>query len=121
RDLHFVRDGRLLAVCLGQAIRLHDVREHKARDVLLGDISEPSEAAFSDDGSILVIVTRSVVTFYNVDDPLRELAKWSVPQDYRELDACFREEQHWISPKPNFGIEIAVSKDAKMAALSFRD
>jgi WD40 repeat protein len=121
RDLHFVRDGRLLAVCFGQTIRLHDVREHKARDVLLGDIPEPSGAAFSDDGSILVIVTRSVVAFYNVDDPLRELAKWSVPQNNFGLDAYFRQEQRWTSPKPNFGIEIAVSKDAKMAALSFRD
>jgi WD40 repeat protein len=121
RDLHFARDGRLLAVCLGQTILFHDVREHKARDVLLGDISEPSGAAFSDDGSILVIVTRSVVAFYSVDDPLRELTKWSVPQDNLGLDAYFRQEQHWTSPEPNFGIEIAVSKDAKMAALSFRD
>jgi WD40 repeat protein len=122
RDLNFVRDGRVLAVCLGQSLLLHDVRKHKTREVVLGEISEPSGAAFSDDGSILVIVTPSVVAFYNVDDPLRELAKWTVPQDNLGLHAYFRQEQHsGASPKPNFGIEIAVSKDAKMAALSFRD
>jgi WD40 repeat protein len=121
RDIHFMRNGRVLAVCLGQTILLHDVGEHKTRDVLLGDISEPSGAAFSDDGSILVIVTRSVVAFYHVDDPLRELARWSVPHDNHGLDAYFRQEQRWGSPKSNLGIEIAVSKNARMAALSFRD
>lgn len=121
RDIHFVRNGRVLAVCLGQRLLLHDMSEHKTRDILLGDIAEPSGAALSDDGSILVIVTRSVVVFYNVDDPLRELAKWSVPHDNLGLDAYFRQEQRWGSSKPNLGIEIAVSKDASMAALSFRD
>lgn len=120
RDVNFVGDGDVLAVCLGRILLLHDLKKHKARNVVLGGIYEPSSAAFSDDGGILVIVTRFMVTFYTVD-PLRELATWGVPQDNVGLNAYICQEQHSGSQKPNFGIEIAVSKDAKMAALSFRD
>ncbi|SPO06799.1 uncharacterized protein DNG_09493 [Cephalotrichum gorgonifer] len=120
RDVNFTRDGRTLLVYIGRTLLLHDMRTYKTHQVPLEDILEPNGVAFSDGGSILVVVTRSLVAFYRVD-PLSELARWSVPRDNNGLDAYFYQEQWLTRAKPNFGIEVAISEDAKTPALSFRD
>lgn len=121
RGLSFVPDGHVLAVYFDRALVLHEIRGHKTREVPpKGNISEPNGVAFSDDGNIIVVVTRSLVAFYNAES-FDELAKWNVPQNDLGLDQYFRQEDVWTRPKPNLGIEIAVSRDGKIAALGFRD
>lgn len=121
RDIRFLRNSHTLVILFDKTLLLHDVKEHKAREVPLGGISEPSGAVLlSDDGGMLVLITQSLVTFYSVD-PLDELARWSVPQDNQGLHAYFQQEQNGVSSKQNLGVEMAVSRDARTAALSFRD
>lgn len=119
-DFSFLPGDGILAVYSDKALLLHDVRGHNTRKTSLEITSEPNGVAFSDDGSILVVITRSVVTFYHVD-PHYEITKWSVPEVDAGLYRYFCQEDKWSRPKPSFGMKVAVSKDAKTAVLSFRD
>ncbi|KAL2165916.1 hypothetical protein VTG60DRAFT_3607 [Thermothelomyces hinnuleus] len=120
RDQAFACSDALLAVILDKTLVLLDVRTGEKRETQGGvDWLEPNAMALSDDGSLIVVVTRDSVAFYEVD-PFAVVAKWTVTEDKRPFLDGYLDEIQAFSPRPNLGMEIAVSANRKTAAVSLR-